>query len=340
MTDYVFEPEKFFPLDLLNEITDIRVNNPKLIEEVYKKRIKRTSLTINGRLAILAADHPARMVLNIDNDPIAMGNRHVLLSRIIRVLAYSDFDGIMAATDLIEELLLANYLTESRNGMNFLDNKLLIGCMNRGGLPETVFDLNDRITSYTAESLFNMNMDGAKFMFRLDPGNRDSGDTIEYAAHAINALNKYNLPIFLEPLPVDKIGSKYIVNKDPEKLIKIIGIAAALGDSSRNIWLKIPYCNNFETVIKSTTCPILILGGDSKPKISMLFEEFSNGLKAGKNIRGVLAGRNITYSLNSDPAVIARTITKIIHDDYSAEQAEKYLVTALNTKNKLPECII
>ena len=72
----------------------------------------------------------------------------------------------------------------------------------------------------------------------------------------------------------------------------------------------------------------------------MLFEEFSNGLKAGKNIRGVLAGRNITYSLNSDPAVIARTITKIIHDDYSAEQAEKYLVTALNTKNKLPECII
>jgi len=47
---------------------------------------------------------------------------------------------------------------------------------------------------------------------------------------------------FLEPLPVTKTEKGYTVVKTPEALARITGVASALGDSSRYLWLKLPYC--------------------------------------------------------------------------------------------------
>jgi DhnA family fructose-bisphosphate aldolase class Ia len=204
---------------------------------------------------------------------------------------------------------------------SFLDNKVLIGCMNRGGLSGASFEMDDRFTSFTAESINRLRLDGAKFMFRLDMKDDRSLLTIDACARAITELNKYSIPAFLEAFSVERTPEGYKMLRTPEGLIKSIGIATALGDSSRGIWLKIPYCDGFDAVAKATTCPILMLGGESLGDPTPVLREFSKGLSAGSNVRGALVGRNILFPGLEDPSAIANAVSRIVHQNYSVEQA-------------------
>ena len=56
---------------------------------------------------------------------------------------------------------------------------------------------------------------------------------------------------------------------------------AALGDSARYLWLKLPYCENYELVANSTTLPILLLGGEPVGDATPFLRELAAGLKAG-----------------------------------------------------------
>ena len=89
----------------------------------------------DGKLVILAADHPGRASLKIQDDPVAMADRHELLARILRVLSHPGIDGFMSTPDLVEDLLILAGLIRERGGQSPLDERLLLGCMNRGGLP-------------------------------------------------------------------------------------------------------------------------------------------------------------------------------------------------------------
>ena len=68
-----------------------------------------------------------------------------------------------------------------------------------------------------------------------------------YCAQAITEMNAFGLPTFLEPLPVVKKDENYRVVKTADALAKLVGVASALGDSSRHLWLKLPYCENYES---------------------------------------------------------------------------------------------
>ena len=114
-----------------------------------------------------------------------MGNRLQYLGRVLRVLAASEFDGVMGTTDMIEDLFIVNYLVRQGGGPSFLDEKVILGCMNRGGLAGTTFEMDDRMTSFTAESIARLGLDGAKIMFRLELDNPDSLATIDYCAKAV-----------------------------------------------------------------------------------------------------------------------------------------------------------
>lgn len=314
--------ENFLDKKLFKKITEVRVDDPGIILETAKKRKRRKKLTLDGKLTILAADHPARHVIQAGDDPIRMGNRYEFLSRIYRVLQIPEWDGVMSTTDVLEELLILNYILKREKGESFLDNKVMIGCMNRGGLKGTIFEMDDRFTSFTAESIKNLNLDGAKLMLRLYPGSEASGKTIYYCVQAIRELNEHNIPVFLEPLVVDE---NYKNIKRAEDLVKIVGVAAALGDSSRNIWLKIPYCEGFEKVAQATTCPILMLGGSVKESPRPLLQEFYQGMKSGKNVRGVLVGRNILFAPGIDPMKIAGAVNGIVRKDFTIEKALEIL---------------
>lgn len=323
---FSYRTRDFFTEEMFAELTTLRVENPELAREELKKRKKRNVIAPDGKLVILAADHPARSVTRVGDNPAAMGHRLDYLGRILRVLAASNIDGLMATSDLIDEVALANYLVKKRGGKDFLENKVLLGSMNRTGLAGTEHEMMDRTSSYmTGKRIKEMNLDGAKLLWRWVPtgekNDRYALETLERIAKAVEELAELNLPAFVEPLPVIKTETGYKTDMTTNNIIKAVGIASALGYYTGHVWLKIPYCEDFARVAKSSSFPILLLGGESTGRPSGTIEDFVRGMGAGPNIRGALVGRNVLFCGDDDPAAIAEAINNVVHKGASAIEA-------------------
>jgi len=308
------------PSEFLSRLTDIRVNDPEYARRVAKTRVRRATLTSDGKLNILAADHPARRVTIVGADPLGMANRHDYLNRIVRVLIGADVDGVMATMDIIEDLLILHDLFGDEG---FLSEKLLIGSLNRGGLAGSSWEMDDPMTGATPRTCSEWNLDGAKILMRICDDEPDSLKTMIASAAAINETNALQIPMFLEPLPVTKTDKGYKVQKNAEVLARIVGVASALGDSSRYLWLKLPYCENYQAVARATTLPILLLGGESAGDPTSFLREVSEGMSAGTNVRGALVGRNVLYPGEDDPLAVAEAVGGIVHKGWTVEQAMK-----------------
>jgi len=313
-----FRADDFISNASLTNLTDIRVQDPDYVLRAASSRSRRTSLTVDGKLNILAADHPARRVTGVGSDPLGMANRHDYLARIVRVLMGDSVDGVMATMDIIEDLLVLDDLT-GRDG--FLKDKLLIASLNRGGLAGSSWEMNDPMTGASPAACAAWKLDGAKILMRICDDEPDSLTTMVASAAAINELNSLRIPTFLEPLPVVKSEKGYKVIKTAESLAKIVGVASALGDSSRYLWLKLPYCESYEVVARATTLPILLLGGESVGDPAAFLREVAAGMSAGANVRGALVGRNVLYPGDDDPLAVAEAVGGIVHKGWSVEQA-------------------
>jgi len=325
---YRFKTRRFLPEKIFYMITEQKKNNINLIlKEEYKNRIKREH-PWEDNLVIIAADHPARRVTRVGSDELAMGDRQQYLGRIVRVLMLDEVDGVMTTPDIMDDLFILNYLLKQQGGKSFLDNKILIGCTNRGGLEGSTYEMDDHVTAYTIGDIRNLGLDGAKMMFRLDLETnmaRYSQRTVETCSRMVRECNKYNIPVFIEPLPVRREQGRYNVIMEPDEMIRTIGVATALGGSSSNIWLKIPYVDDYEHVVRSTSNPILILFGGSTGCPPDFLDNFEKGLGAGKNVKRLLVGRNLLYPGYDDPLAVALAVSKIVHENESTENAVKYL---------------
>jgi hypothetical protein len=323
MSSEKFDVNEFFPRKIFDLITDVRVTQPEIITQSALARKKRTRLTKDGKLTLLACDHPARGVIHSGSDPLLMGNRQEYLGRVLRIMTNLEFDGVMAPPDIIEDLFILDYLIQKGGGPSFLDDRVMVGCMQRGGVAGVVGEINDRFGSYTPESLLAERMDGGKMMFRFVTDDEGTLLTIDYCANAVTELHRRGLFAFLEPLPQALIDGKYKGNSSMPLLVKLVNVSAALGESSQHTWLKIPYVENYEQVVKSSTLPILMLGGDSLGDIGPILEGFATGLKAGAQVRGVLVGRNILFPGGEDPLAAALAVNSLVHKKYSPEQARE-----------------
>ena len=326
---YRFKTRRFLPEKIFYMITEQKKNKINgILKQEYKNRVKREQ-PWDENLVIIAADHPARRVTNVGANELAMADRQQYLGRIVRVLMLDNIDGIMTTPDIMDDLFILNYLLKQKEGKSFLDNKILIGCTNRGGLSGSMYEMDDHVTAYTIDDIKKLGLDGAKMMFRLDLDTtmaRYSQRTLETCSKMVRECNKFDLPVFLEPLPVQRNNEgKYTVKMNADDLIKTIGIATALGGSSSNIWLKIPYVDDYEYVVRSTSNPILMLGGASTGNPTDILENFEKGLGAGKNVKGCLVGRNLLYPGFDDPRAVAAAVSKIIHDSDNTEDAVKFL---------------
>ena len=317
-----FSPQEFLPRRLFEAITKVRVNKPEAVLAEAGMRRKRPRLTHDGKLAILATDHPGRRVTEIGNSPLVMGNRHSYLARALRVLTTPGCDGIMGTTDFMEDLLIVNMLVRESGGESLINDKVLIGCMNRGGHAGVSGEIDDRFTSFTARQLKLMNFDGGKMMYRLDPDDYRSIKAIDDCAQAVTDLYRQNLYAFLEPMSVlRKESGGYQTIKSAETLIRDAGAAAALGESSTRIFLKLPYTEGYERVAQATTLPILMLGGPVREDSTSLLRDFSSGMKAGTNVRGVMVGRNVSFASNEDPRALAAAVCAIVHEGLTPEDS-------------------
>jgi DhnA family fructose-bisphosphate aldolase class Ia len=321
-----FAAEETLPLATFNEITDVRVGRPRTIEKEARRRHAPRRLTRDGRLVLLAIDHPARGVTAIRGDGLAMGNRYQYLARTRRVLDDPDLDGVVATADLLEELLILSYLERKQGGRGFLDGRVLVGSMNRGGLAGTAFEMDDAFTGIGAERLAELRCQGGKMMYRLEPQEPASGRTILACARALNDLRREGLAAFLEPLGVSRgADGGYEPAKDAPTLVRQCGIAAGLGDSSSHLWLKLPYGDGFDRVCRATTLPILLLGGPARESPAATLKDFASGLEAGTNVRGAIIGRNLLFPGDADPLPMCRALTALVHRGVGLDGARRFL---------------
>lgn len=287
--------------EVVERLVEVRASNPGAIAEALAARKRRPLVGEGGTLFLLAADHPARGIVKVGGDPLAMADRGDYLERIVTSLERPGVDGIMATPDIVDDLAL----------LGALDEKVVIGSMNRGGLAGAVFELDDRFTGYTAEGIAAANLDGGKMLLRIADDDRDTLPTITACAEAVDALAAQGLMAMIEPFASRRENGAVKNILEPDPTIRAIGISTALGTTSAYTWLKLPVVEEMERVMAATTLPTLLLGGDPGADAENTFEGWRRAMEIPQ-VRGLVAGRSLLYPHHGDVAAAVDAAAAIV----------------------------
>jgi hypothetical protein len=294
--------------DQWRRLLQIRASDPGAVAEAYAARRRPDRvLSDRGTIFLVAADHPARGSLRSGDDAMAMADRRSLLARLMAALDHPDVDGVLGTPDVVEELLL----------LGALEGKLVIGSMNRGGLDGASWTMDDRFTGYDAQSIDACRLDGGKMLLRIDDQDPSTAGTLEGCAQAVSELAHRGLVAMVEPLPYHRgeDGSLTLL-KDTHALARAITIASALGTTSAHTWLKMPACDDPETVFAATTLPCVVLGGVPSPDPAKDLQSWGQALTQSA-VRGLVVGRALLYPPEGDvrSAVdAAATVLRTVHE--------------------------
>jgi hypothetical protein len=276
----------------LKTILDVRTRRPHAIGEAAAARRRRASLLgDDGKLFVIAADHPARGALRAGDQPMALADRAQLLDRLSLALSRPGVDGVLGTADVIEDLLL----------LGALDEKLVVGSMNRGGLAGTVFEIDDRFTGYDAATIARMGFDAGKMLFRIDPDDPATAATMESCARAVSDLAAHGLMAMVEPFISHRIDGRVRNDLSPEAVIRSITVAAGLGTTSAYTWLKVPVVEDMERVLAASTLPALLLGGEVSADQDAVFTQWRKALQV-PTVRGLVVGRTLLFPPDDDVA--------------------------------------
>ncbi len=282
------------------ELIETRVADPARALEVLRTRTRRPLLT-DGRLFIVAADHSARGMLGVPGEPFAMADRRRTLEALLTALASPGVDGVLASADIMEELAL----------LGALDGKLAFGTMNRGGITGASWELDDRMTAYSARTLADNGLDGGKVLLRLADDDAGTAPTLEACALAVDECAAAGLPIMVEPLPYhhDQVTGAAKLLDDEDALLRAVAIGSGLGGTSTATWLKVPAAKHPERMLACTTLPALILGGSPGPDPEATYASWERAMGV-PNVRGLVVGRSVLYPADGDVmAAIDRAAT-------------------------------
>jgi DhnA family fructose-bisphosphate aldolase class Ia len=282
------------------ELTDVRANDPATVATAWRNRTTRPTMRGNGRLLIVAADHPARGALAVGSRPTAMNSRTDLLDRLRAALADRGVDGVLATADILDDLLL----------LGALEDKVVFSSFNRGGLAGSSFELDDRMTGATAASTAAARMNGGKMLCRIDLDDPGTVSTLAACAQAIDELAAHGLIAMLEPFLSTRVAGKVRNDLGPDAVIKSVHISQGLGSTSAYTWMKLPVVPDMDRVMDATTLPTLLLGGDpADPE-----EAFANWEKALTlpSVRGLIVGRTLLYPNDDDVSSAVATAVAMV----------------------------
>lgn len=283
-------------------LREARASNPGRLAEIYANRRTRNISDGDGRLMIVAADHPARGALAVGQNATAMSNRYELLERLAIAISRPGVDGILGTPDIIDDLAL----------LGLLDDKIVVGSMNRGGLRGASFEMDDRYTAYDIDSIERDRLDFAKNLVRINLSDAGTADTLEATALAVSDAAEAGIPIMLEPFISEWKDGRIVNNLSTDQVILSVAIAQGLGNSSAQSWLKLPVVDDMERVMQSTTLPTLLLGGDPGDAKGDTFAKWSNAL-ALPGVKGLVVGRSILYPAGDDVAATVDTAVSMVH---------------------------
>jgi hypothetical protein len=284
-------------------LTEQRARHPERIAQHAAARRRRPLLGDDGRLMLIAADHPARRILGVGNDAHAMADRRQLLENTVVALRRPGVDGLLATPDVLEDLLL----------LEELDGKVLIGSMNRGGLTGSAWELDDRFTAHDAQRIDELGLDGGKMLLRIDLDDPGTLTTIEGCSRAITALAERGRIAVLEPLPaVRDSAGRVRISDDPGEQIAAVAVGSSLGATSAYTWLKLPAPKDPARMLAATTLPTLLLGGDPGADADRVFAAWSDAM-AFPQVRGLVAGRSLLYPNDGNVARAVDAAVAIVH---------------------------
>jgi DhnA family fructose-bisphosphate aldolase class Ia len=281
-------------------VTELRASDPGAITRAWQDRVTRPTIRGNGRLMIVAADHPARGALGVGSRPTAMNSRTDLLDRLRAALADPGVDGVLATSDILDDLVV----------LGALEDKVVFSSFNRGGLAGASFELDDRMTAATAASTAAARMNGGKMLCRIDLGDKGTVATMAACAQAVDELAADGLIAMLEPFMSRRLDGKVCNDLSPDAVIKSIHIAQGIGSTSAYTWMKLPVVPEMDRVMEATTLPTLLLGGDpTDPDEAFASWEKALGLPS---VRGLIVGRTLLYPPDDDVASAVATAVSMV----------------------------
>jgi DhnA family fructose-bisphosphate aldolase class Ia len=284
-------------------LLDLRADSPQTIAEKAARRRRRPFLPADGNLVIVAIDHPARRILGVGGEPYAMADRRQVLERTVRALSRPGVDGVLATPDILEDLILLDELEE----------RVVFGSMNRGGLTGSAWELSDRVTGYDPAAIEEMSFEGGKMLLRIDYDDPGTDFTIGVCVEAINGLSARKLVAMVEPLPArrNQDGEVKVVN-DMDRVVEAVAVASALGRTSAYTWLKLPAVTDPERMMAATTLPAVLLGGDPGDRGQELLASWKEAMSI-PNVRGLVAGRSLLFPADGAVERWVDAAVEIVH---------------------------
>jgi DhnA family fructose-bisphosphate aldolase class Ia len=285
----------------ISELNEIRTHDPQRIKRLLVARRKRELFGPDGKLMIIACDHPARGALSAGGNATAMASRTDLLDRLVTALTRPGVDGLLATADIAEDLLM----------LGVLEEKLVFASMNRGGLQGAVFEMDDRNTGYDVRGTIDAGFEGAKMLLRIDLEDPGTVATLERCGQVITDLNRAELIAMVEPFWSSRFSGKIVNDLSPDAVIKSVHIAQGLGASSAYTWMKLPVVHEMERVMDATTLPTLLLGGDPEGAPDNTYAAWQAAL-ALPSVRGLVVGRTMLYPADDDVAKAVDTAASLV----------------------------
>ncbi|MFJ8587807.1 deoxyribose-phosphate aldolase [Streptomyces sp. NPDC093595] len=289
----------------LGHLVAVRTRHPEAVAEAAERRRRRPLVGDSGRLMIVAADHPARGALAVGDRPLAMANRLDLLERLCLALSRPGVDGVLATADILDDLLL----------LGALEDKVVMGSMNRGGLAGAAFELDDRFTGHRPRDLARLRFDAGKLLLRIEPTDPGSLTTLHTAARAIDAMAALRLPVFVEPFLCRRDADGRLRNDlGAEAVTTSLAIASGLAGTSAYTWLKVPvteHPDDMAHVMETSTLPAVLLGGEAGHDPDAVYERWRKALRL-PTVQGLVVGRSLLYPADGDVAAAVDTAVGLL----------------------------
>jgi DhnA family fructose-bisphosphate aldolase class Ia len=295
---------EFISAEDFARLREIRATDPAAITGALAGRRRREVLRGDGRLFIVAADHPARGALAVGANQTAMADRYELLDRLAIALSRPGVDGVLGTPDIIDDLA----------ALGLLDDKIIVGSMNRGGLRGASFEMDDRMTAYDVPTMVASGIDFAKTLVRIDLEDPGTVATLTAMTEAVTRAAAAGLPIMLEPFLSNRVDGRIVNDLSTDAVILSIAIASGLGASSAYTWMKLPVVEDMERVMAATTMPTLLLGGDSGVDPDETFAAWEDALSL-PGVRGLTVGRTLLYPPDGNVAAAVDIAAGLVHSE-------------------------
>lgn len=276
---------------LIDKLLDRRLADPVRFADRVRQR-PRATWSPTEPLMVVAADHPARGALAAGGRADAMADREHLLERCVTALGRPGVNGFLGTADMVADL--AN--------LDALDGKVVFGSMNRGGFAGASFELDDRMTGYDVQGILDEDLTGGKMLLRFDLSDPGTATTAQACAEAVTTLARARRIAMVEPFISYRADDGKVVNDlSADAVVKSVVMASGLGADTSWTWLKLPAVDDMERVVRATSLPILLLGGEVSTDPEETRRRWATAL-AARHVRGLVLGRSVLYPPDSDVA--------------------------------------